>query len=218
MPKLDALLAEGRAVTDPEKRAAVYGEAQKIIMDSALWFPVHNQVQTIAYRAGEAGLPLRPRQLDRAVLRRDEGLIAMHALTGYADRWSVRQGDAIRFMVSSAGGRDFALRFVRHICADPNPAGPGYAEIPMPSAIDGTHRGQGTARATSAASAMSRRCRSICAAACCLSATIWPTTPGKGRQGLIALRIGRLDAGARHRPGRRSDGGSHRSGWRLRAR
>ena len=53
--KLDALLAEGRAVTDPEKRAAVYAEAQKIIMDSALWFPVHNQVQTVAYRAEKKG-------------------------------------------------------------------------------------------------------------------------------------------------------------------
>ena len=61
----------------------------------------------------------------------------MHALTGYADRWSVKQGEAIRFMISSAGGRDFALRFVRHVCADPNPAGPGYAEIPMATAIDG---------------------------------------------------------------------------------
>jgi peptide/nickel transport system substrate-binding protein len=54
-PKLDALLAEGRAVTDPEKRAAVYAEAQKIIMDSALWLPVHNQVQTVAYRAEKKG-------------------------------------------------------------------------------------------------------------------------------------------------------------------
>ena len=53
--KLDALLAEGRAVTDPDKRAAVYAEAQKIIMDSALWFPVHNQVQTVAYRAEKKG-------------------------------------------------------------------------------------------------------------------------------------------------------------------
>ena len=53
--KLDALFAEGRAVTDPAKRAAVYAEAQKIIMDSALWFPVHNQVQTIAYRTEKKG-------------------------------------------------------------------------------------------------------------------------------------------------------------------
>jgi peptide/nickel transport system substrate-binding protein len=54
-PRLDALFVAGRAVTDPEKRAAVYAEAQKIIMDSALWFPVHNQVQTIAYRAEKQG-------------------------------------------------------------------------------------------------------------------------------------------------------------------
>jgi N,N-dimethylformamidase len=48
----------------------------------------------------------------------------MHKLTGYADRWSVRQGETIRFMVSSASGKDFTLRFVRHLCSDPNPAGP----------------------------------------------------------------------------------------------
>jgi peptide/nickel transport system substrate-binding protein len=54
-PKLDALFAEGRAVTDQAKRDAVYAEAQKIIMDSALWFPVHNQVQTVAYRAEKKG-------------------------------------------------------------------------------------------------------------------------------------------------------------------
>ena len=54
-PKLDALFAEGRAMTDPAKRDAVYGEAQKLIMDTALWFPVHNQVQTVAYRAEKKG-------------------------------------------------------------------------------------------------------------------------------------------------------------------
>jgi len=54
-PKLDALFAEGRAITDPEKRNAVYADAQKIIMDSALWFPVHNQVQTVAYRSAKKG-------------------------------------------------------------------------------------------------------------------------------------------------------------------
>lgn len=54
-PKLDALFAEGRAVTDPTKRNAVYAEAQKIIMDTALWFPIHNQVQTVAYRTAKKG-------------------------------------------------------------------------------------------------------------------------------------------------------------------
>ena len=66
----------------------------------------------------------------------------MHKLTGYVDRWSARQGGMLRFMVSSAGGRDFSLRFVRHLCADPNPTGPGYHEVPMASGIDGVRPGK----------------------------------------------------------------------------
>jgi len=57
-PKLDALLAEGRAVIDPARRDVIYADAQKAIMDSALWFPVHNQVQTIAYRTEKQGYHL----------------------------------------------------------------------------------------------------------------------------------------------------------------
>jgi peptide/nickel transport system substrate-binding protein len=53
--KLDGLFADGRATTDQAKRDAIYGEAQKVIMDSALWFPVHNQVQTVAYRTDKKG-------------------------------------------------------------------------------------------------------------------------------------------------------------------
>ncbi len=54
-PKLDALFVAGRAETDPAKRNDIYAEAQKIIMDTALWFPVHNQVETIAYRTAHTG-------------------------------------------------------------------------------------------------------------------------------------------------------------------
>src|SRR5580704_10549973 len=112
----------------------------------------------------------------------------MHALTGYVDRWSVKPGDAIRFMVSSAGGHDFALRFVRHVCADPNPAGPGYAEIPMPSAVDGTRAGKQQPAHLGSFGHVASLPVDLCGGVC-LSATIWPTTPGNGRQGLIALRI-----------------------------
>ena len=109
----------------------------------------------------------------------------MHALTGYADRWSVKQGGTLRFRVSSVAHRDFALRFVRHLCADPNPAGPGYEEIAMPSAIDGTRPGVaqaaylGSFGHVAAVPVDLRRGVS-------LTATIWPTTPRKGRQGVIA--------------------------------
>jgi N,N-dimethylformamidase len=113
----------------------------------------------------------------------------VHALTGYADRWSVKQGSDIRFMVSSTGGREFTLRFVCHVCADPNPAGPGYTEVPMVSTLDGVQPGKeqhahlGSFGHVASLPVDLRDGVS-------LSATIWPTTPRKGRQGLIALRVG----------------------------
>ncbi len=113
----------------------------------------------------------------------------MHALTGYTDRWSAKQGGALRFMVSSAANRPFTLRFVRHLCADPNPAGPGYAEVAMASPLDGICDGRfqpahlGSFGHVAALPADLR-------GGVRLAATIWPTTPGKGRQGLVALRIG----------------------------
>ena len=112
----------------------------------------------------------------------------MHALTGYVDRWSVRQGGAIRFMVSSAGGRDFTLRFVRHICADPNPVGPGYAELPMPNALDGVHPGKEQPAYLGSFGHVASLPVDL-RAGVTLSATIWPTTPGNGRQGLVALHL-----------------------------
>jgi N,N-dimethylformamidase len=113
----------------------------------------------------------------------------MHPLTGYADRWSVKQGETIRFMVSSAADRQFALRFVRHTCADPNPAGPGYAEVAMASPIDGVHPGK-EQRAWLGSFGHVASLPVDLRGGVSLSATIWPTRPGNGRQGLIALRIG----------------------------
>lgn len=110
----------------------------------------------------------------------------MHPLTGYVDRWSARQGGRLRFMVSSAGGRDFRLRFVRHLCADPNPAGPGYREVPMATALDGTRAGR-EQHAHLGSFAHVARLPGDFAGATTLGATIWPTTPRKGVQGIVAL-------------------------------
>ncbi|MBL6080230.1 N,N-dimethylformamidase [Belnapia sp. T18] len=65
----------------------------------------------------------------------------MLPITGYADRWSVKPGETIRFMVSVQGGADYSARVARIHCGDPNPAGPGYREVSMPSAIEGRHPG-----------------------------------------------------------------------------
>jgi peptide/nickel transport system substrate-binding protein len=54
-PVMDELLARGEAVVDMAERAKVYEEIQKRVMEQALWFPLHNQVQTIAWRANRSG-------------------------------------------------------------------------------------------------------------------------------------------------------------------
>lgn len=62
-------------------------------------------------------------------------------VTGYADRWSVKPGETIRFHIATDNPRKFGARVSRVFCADPNPGGPGYRETDMPCAIDGVHAG-----------------------------------------------------------------------------
>jgi N,N-dimethylformamidase len=53
-------------------------------------------------------------------------------IIGYCDPWSVRPGQTLSFMISSAAGRPFRARVVRVRHADPNPGGPGMKLIPAP--------------------------------------------------------------------------------------
>ena len=57
----------------------------------------------------------------------------MTPLAGYADKLSVRPGETIRFQVASQVTEPVAARFVRVICADANPAGPGIKLEPVAS-------------------------------------------------------------------------------------
>ncbi len=110
----------------------------------------------------------------------------MHKLVGYCTRWSVKQGGRIGFMVSSAGDAPFSLRFTRHYCADPNPNGPGYTEIAMPTALDGTRAGLfQSARLGSSAAVPALAVDPGDGLA--VGATLWPTTPAKGVQGVVTI-------------------------------
>ena len=110
----------------------------------------------------------------------------MHPLLGYVDRWSVKPGGTVTLRVSSAKNAPFETRIARILCGDPNPKGPGYREIRMPHTTDGPHPGkrQGTHLGSWA------RIPSVnlapAAKGLTLTVTIWPTTPKKGRQGVIS--------------------------------
>ncbi|MBL8691031.1 MAG: N,N-dimethylformamidase [Rhodospirillaceae bacterium] len=111
----------------------------------------------------------------------------MHQLTGYVDRWSARAGEHIRFMVSSAADRPYTLRFVRHLCADPNPEGPGYREIVMPTSLDG--RRKGLFHAAHPGSYARIEALALGGGGLKLAARVWPTLPGKGRQALVSIDV-----------------------------
>ena len=110
----------------------------------------------------------------------------MLPLTGYADRFSVAPGETIAFKVSSTAAMPYQVRLVRLISGDPNPAGPGIKEEPVaapfaasyPSRVQPVPLGSYLRVPDSPAL---RRLGSFT-----LVATIWPTTPGQGRQGIVA--------------------------------
>ena len=58
---------------------------------------------------------------------------------GYPDQLSVRPGDTVSFHVSGDGADTFDAQLVRLIHGDTQPAGPGFKEIEVPSAVDGTY-------------------------------------------------------------------------------
>jgi N,N-dimethylformamidase len=143
----------------------------------------------------------------------------MLPLTGYADRFSVAPGETIAFKVSSTGVESYRARLVRVICGDPNPAGPGIREREVPAPFTGPHpsRVQLVPLGSYARVADGPALRGL--GSITATALVWPTTPGKDGQGVMAkldapagagfaLWIGPRGAGARVGDGR--GGGAER--------
>jgi peptide/nickel transport system substrate-binding protein len=54
-PELDSLLERAAGASNPAARDGLYADAQKRIMDAAVWVPIHDQVNTVAHRANRSG-------------------------------------------------------------------------------------------------------------------------------------------------------------------
>nr|WP_246523624.1 N,N-dimethylformamidase beta subunit family domain-containing protein [Neoroseomonas eburnea] len=111
-------------------------------------------------------------------------------VTGYAEHWSVRQGGTLRFMVGVAGGGRYRARVARILCGDPNPAGPGYREIPMPCGIEGEHEGIEQPMHLGSWVDVPAVQYGAGDAPLTLLATIWPTLPGQGEQVVLSCMGG----------------------------
>ena len=110
----------------------------------------------------------------------------MLPLVGYANRLSVRPGETIEFKVSSQGPAPFRAELVRIVCADPNPAGPGLREVPVDAAFAGSYPSRAQPVHLGSHGRADWPPDLAAPRDFTLLATIWPTTPLKGLQGILA--------------------------------
>ena len=109
----------------------------------------------------------------------------MIPLSSYANRLSARPGDTIEFKVSSMSADPYEARLVRIICADPNPEGPGILEEEVAASFAGRYPSRIQETRLGSYVRIEHRGALAWPDSFTLLATIWPTTPGKGTQGVI---------------------------------
>jgi N,N-dimethylformamidase len=116
-------------------------------------------------------------------------------IVGYADRFSLAPGETIAFKVSSASAKPYSARLVKVISGDPSPMGPGLIEETLSADFAGDYASRvqpvtlGSHMTVAASSALSGL-KSFT-----FGATIYPTTPKLGRQGVIGRYDPKSNAG-----------------------
>jgi N,N-dimethylformamidase len=112
----------------------------------------------------------------------------MLPITGYADRLSIRPGEKLEVKISSQSALPYQVQVARVICADPNPAGPGWQETPIDAAINTSYPSRVQPHHLgSYMLADTRNASSPDISATTLTALIYPTTPTLGIQGVIDI-------------------------------
>lgn len=116
-------------------------------------------------------------------------------LLGYADRFSVRPGETIEFKVSSTSAAPYEARLVRVVSCDPNPKGPGIIEEEIAADFAGSYpsRQQPTHLGSCMVVEETGPLQSLTSFTAI--ATIWPTTPDTGMQGVLTWRDPKSGAG-----------------------
>ena len=116
-------------------------------------------------------------------------------ITAYADRISVAPGETINFMVNCEA-KTFRADFVKLICGDLNPDGPGYQEKVVKTPASKSYKGRkqvihaGSFVEVPGGTALGNLDSFT------MQAFIWPTTPDKGEQTLVSTFSQRAQAGA----------------------
>jgi N,N-dimethylformamidase len=109
-------------------------------------------------------------------------------LVGYSDRISVRPSETVSFMTSAVGIEHYTVDIVRVICGEDDPAGPGCNMPVVASNIAGRvpARSQPIHRGSHGRVSGIQLPQKL-AEAFTLGVFVYPTSPGRGRQSLIAI-------------------------------
>lgn len=115
-------------------------------------------------------------------------------ITGYSDKLSAAPGETIKFMVNCELPT-YAVDVVRIICGDTNPAGPGVKEKVVRTPVSKTYKGRKQAIETGSYAIIPGSPVLDSLESFSVQAMIWPTTPEKGRQVIMAKFHVRAKAG-----------------------
>ena len=115
-------------------------------------------------------------------------------IVGYSDRFSVRPGQTMRFMVSSEAPA-YRAQLVRLRHTDANPQGPGCKIEALASSISGEYPGRHQAIHSGSYVVVPHHPLLNCLNGFTLRAWIYPTTPQKGLQGLLTKLSGQSGYG-----------------------
>ncbi|MDT0634836.1 N,N-dimethylformamidase beta subunit family domain-containing protein [Spectribacter hydrogenooxidans] len=108
-------------------------------------------------------------------------------ITGYCDRITVRPGESLRFMASAEGVEQAKVQIVRLLHGDEHPEGPGFQEREVDADCNGrVALSYQAVQAGSFVRVADSDGRLNPTGDFTLHAFVWPTTPNKGRQAIIA--------------------------------
>lgn len=109
-------------------------------------------------------------------------------ILGYVDRWSVLPGETVVCRVSCEACDSFDAELVRIIQGDTHPDGPGYREEPTSVALGGPFPARYQPIETGSFALVEDAAPFSALASFALVAALWPTTPGRGAQTIVARR------------------------------
>ena len=110
----------------------------------------------------------------------------MKKIVGYASAWSVMPGETLRVMVSTYGPQRYRADLVRVICGDDEPDHGIYREAEIAAPFSGEYPGRTQPTVAGSYLIFPDVPASAAPGSFTVQAWVFPTTPDKGEQGLIA--------------------------------